>query len=72
MVHTCTGDFAPDVPVSSKARPGAVATGPQGPAPELPPPPPPPSLPVSVEQLLAILNELMRVLTENLMHRGVH
>jgi hypothetical protein len=31
-----------------------------------PPPPPPPPLPVSIEQLLATQNELMRVLTENL------
>jgi hypothetical protein len=33
-------------------------------------PPPPP--PVSLEQLLATQNELMRVLTENLVQREVH
>jgi hypothetical protein len=30
-----------------------------------------PPLPVSIEQLLATQNELMRVLMENLVHRGV-
>jgi hypothetical protein len=69
MVHTCTSDFAPDVPESSDARARAAATGPHGPAPELPPLPPLP--PVSIEQLLATQNELMHVLMEKLMHHGV-
>jgi hypothetical protein len=33
MVRMRTGDFALDVPESSNARAGAVATGPRGPAP---------------------------------------
>jgi hypothetical protein len=74
MVRTHTGDFAHDVPESSNACAGAAATRPRGPAPELPPlppsPPPPPPL-MSLEQLLATQNELMRVLTENLVHYGV-
>jgi hypothetical protein len=36
-----------------------------------PPPPPPPLPPVSIEQLLATQNELMRVLTENLVQHEV-
>jgi hypothetical protein len=36
-----------------------------------PPPPPPPPPPVSIEQLLATQNELMRVLMENLVQREV-
>jgi hypothetical protein len=70
MVRTRTGDFALDMPESLNARARAAATRPQGPAPELPPPPPP--SPMSLEQLLAMQNELMWVLTENLMHCGVH
>jgi hypothetical protein len=69
MVHTCTGDFTPDVLESSNSRGGVAAIGPRGPAPELPPPPLPP---MSLEQLLETQNELMRVLTENPVHRGVH
>jgi hypothetical protein len=72
MVRTCISNFTPDVPESSNARARAAATGPRGPAPELPSPPPPPPPYVSIEQLLATQNELMRVLMENLMHRGVH
>jgi hypothetical protein len=37
-----------------------------------PPPPLPPPPPVSLEQLLATQNELMRVLTENLVQHEVH
>jgi hypothetical protein len=73
MVHTRTGDFAPDVPKSSDSHARVAATGPRGSAPELPPPPPPPHPPlVSLEQLLAMQNELMWVLTENLVHCGGH
>jgi hypothetical protein len=67
MVHTRTGDFDLDMPKGSGARRGAAPTRTRGPAPEAPPPPPP----VSIEQLLATQNELMPVLTENLVHRGV-
>jgi hypothetical protein len=70
MVCTRTSDFAPDVPESSNARAGAASIGPRGPTPELPPPPPPLPSPVSLEQLLAMQNELMQVLMENLIHRG--
>jgi hypothetical protein len=74
MVCTHTGDFALDVPEASGARAGAAATGPCGlaptgprrAAPRSPSPPPPPPPPVSIEQLLATQNELMQVLTENL------
>jgi hypothetical protein len=55
MVCTRTGDFTQDV-LCNAAR-------------GTPPPPPPP--PVSLEQLLATQNELMRVLTENLVQREV-
>jgi hypothetical protein len=70
MVHTRTGDFVPDVPEGSGAHHGAAPTGPSGAALEAPPLPPPPPPPVSIEPLLATQNELMWVLTENLMHRG--
>jgi hypothetical protein len=76
MVHTRSSDFAHDVPKSSDARARAASTGPRGAAPTRPrgaaptsPPPPPP--PVSIEQLVVTQNKLMRVLTKNLMHRGV-
>jgi hypothetical protein len=71
MVHTHTGDFDLDVPKGSGVHRGAAPTGSCGPAPEAPPLPPSPLPPVSIEQLLATQNELMRVLMENLMHRGV-
>jgi hypothetical protein len=70
MVRMRMSDFTPDVPKSSNAHAGAVATGPRGPSPELSPPPLPAMPLVSLEQLLAMLNELMRVLTKNLMHCG--
>jgi hypothetical protein len=68
MVHTRTGDFILDMPEDSSARRGAVPTGPRGAAPEPPPPPPLPPAPMSIEQLLAMQNELMLVLTENLVY----
>jgi hypothetical protein len=73
MVRMCTGNFTLDMLESSGARARAVANGPCGSAPTgphgatPPSPPPPPSL-VSIEQMLATQNELMRVLTENIMH----
>jgi hypothetical protein len=72
MVRTCTGDFILDVPKGSGAHRGAMPTGPLGAALEPPPPPLPPPPPMSIEQLLATQNELMQVLTENLVHRGGH
>jgi hypothetical protein len=72
MVCMHTGDFALHVLEGSGACAGAAPTGPHGTAPTSPPPPPPPLPTVSIEQLLATQNELMRVLTENLMHRGGH
>jgi hypothetical protein len=68
MMRTHTGNFIIDVPEGSGTRHGAALTGPRGAAPK---PPPSPLLPLpamSIEQLLATQNELMRVLTENLMH----
>jgi hypothetical protein len=65
MVHTRTSDFTLDVPEGSGAHAGAPLTGPRRTAltsPLLSPPP------LSIEQLLATQNELMQVLTENLMH----
>jgi hypothetical protein len=72
MVHTCTGDFILDVLEGSGPYSGAAPTGPHGAAPEAPPPPPPPPQPMSIEQLLATQNKLMRVLTDNLMHQRGH
>jgi hypothetical protein len=70
MVHTCTSDFILHVPEGSGARRGAAPTGPCGAALEPPPTPSLPPPPVSINQLLATQNELMQVLTENLVHRG--
>jgi hypothetical protein len=69
MVHTRIGNVNLDMHEGSGACRGAAPTGPHGTAPEAPLPPPPLLPPVSIEQLLATQNELMRVLTENLMHR---
>jgi hypothetical protein len=65
MVRMHTSDFDLDVHEGSGAHRGAAPTRPHGPAPKAPPPP------MSIEQLLAMQNELMWVLTENLMHHGV-
>jgi hypothetical protein len=67
----CTGDFTQDVPESLKARVGAAANELHNAARGTPSPPPPPISPVSIEQLLATQNELLWVLTENLMQREV-
>jgi hypothetical protein len=67
MVRTHTGDFALDVLEAFGARGGATPTRPRGTAPTSPSPPPPL---VSIEKLLAMQNELMQVLTKNLMHQG--
>jgi hypothetical protein len=61
-----------DVPESSNARGGAATNELRNDARGTPPLPPPPLPPVSIERLLATLNELMRMLTENLMQREVH
>jgi hypothetical protein len=70
MVCMRTSDFILDVPEGSSARHGAAPTEPRGAALEAPPPPPSPLPLVSIEQLLAMQNELMRVLTKNLVHQG--
>jgi hypothetical protein len=69
MVCTRTGDFTQDVPELSNACAGAATNELCNAACGTPPPPPPP--PVSLEQLLATQNELMRVLMENLMQHEV-
>jgi hypothetical protein len=70
MVRTRTGDFTQDVPKPSNARAGVATNELRNAARGTPPPPPLPL--VSLEQLLAMKNELMRVLMENLMHCEVH
>jgi hypothetical protein len=62
-VRTRTGDFTQDVPESSNACTGVATNEHRNAARGTPLPPPPP---VSLEHLLATQNELMRVLTENL------
>jgi hypothetical protein len=71
MVHTCIGDFTQDVLESSNARSGAATNELRDAACGTPPPPPPPLQPVSIEHVLAMQNELMRVLMENLVQREV-
>jgi hypothetical protein len=66
MVHTRTGDFTQDVPEPSNTHVGAATNEIRNAARGTPPPPPPPLPPMSLEQLLPMQNELMRVLTENL------
>jgi hypothetical protein len=69
MMRTRTGDFTQDAPEPSNARAGAAMNELRNAARGTPSPPPPP---VSLEQLLATQNELMRVLMENLVHREAH
>jgi hypothetical protein len=69
IVRTRTGDFTQDAPEPSNARAGAAMNELHNAACGTPPPTPPPPPSVSFEQLLATQNELMRVLTENLMQR---
>jgi hypothetical protein len=69
MVCTRTGDFTQDGPEPLNARAGEATNELHNAVRGTPPPPPPP---VSLERLLATQNELMRVLTENLMQREVH
>jgi hypothetical protein len=64
MVRTRIGDFTQDVPEPLNTHARAATNELRNAAHGTPPPPPPP---VSLEQLLAMQNELMRVLTENLM-----
>jgi hypothetical protein len=66
MVRTHTGDFIQDVPKTSNAHARAATNELRNAARGTPLPPPPPLPPLSLEQLLATQNELMRVLTENL------
>jgi hypothetical protein len=69
MVCTCTGDFTQDALEPSNARARAAKNELLNAARRTPPPPPPPPSPVSLEQLLATQNGLMRVMTENLVQR---
>jgi hypothetical protein len=64
MVHTrASEELTIDIPESS------TACG-HGQAPRDNAPPPPPRPPVSLEQILAMQNDLMRMLVENNEHRG--
>jgi hypothetical protein len=65
----CTDDFTQDVPESLNALAGAAMNELRNAARRTPPPPLPPPPPVSLEQMLATQNELMRMLTENLIQR---
>jgi hypothetical protein len=67
MVCTCTGDFTQDVPEPSNTHAGVAMNELHNAAHATPKPPPL----VSLEQLLAMQNEVMRVLTENLVQREV-
>jgi hypothetical protein len=68
MVRTHTGDLTQDVPDPSNTRAGAATNELRNAARRTPPPP---LSPVSLEQLLATQNELMRVLTESLVQHEV-
>jgi hypothetical protein len=67
MVRTRTGNFTQDVPKPSNPHAGAATNELRNATHGTPLPPPQPLPPVSLEHLLAMQNELMRVLTENLM-----
>jgi hypothetical protein len=67
MLRMRTGDFTQDAPEPSNAHAVAATNELHNAAQRTPPPPPPPLPPVGLEHLLAMQNELMRVLTENLM-----
>ena len=69
MVRTHTGDFTQDVPEPLNAHAGTGMNELHNAAHGTPPPPLPPPSPVSLKQLLATQNELMRVLTKNLVQR---
>jgi hypothetical protein len=72
MVHIRTDDFTQDVPEPSNTRTGKATDELRNAAHGTPSPAPPPLSPVSIKQLLATQNELMRVLTENLVQCEVH
>jgi hypothetical protein len=68
MVRTrATEDAEIDIPEGSVGRGRGRGQAPRG----NPPPPPPPHPLVSIEQLLAMQNELMSVLVQNDACRGV-
>jgi hypothetical protein len=67
MVRMRTGNFTQHVLEPSNAHTGAAMNELRNATHGTTLPPPPPPSPVSLEQLLATQNELMRVLTENLM-----
>jgi hypothetical protein len=69
MVCTRIGDFTQDAPEPSNTRAGAATNGLPSATRKTPPPPLPPPPPVSLEQVLAMQNKLMRVLMENLAQR---
>jgi hypothetical protein len=71
MVRTRTGDFTQDVLESSNTCAGVAANELRNADRGTPPPPLPPPPPVSLEQLLATQNKLMRVLMENLVQHEV-
>jgi hypothetical protein len=71
MVRTRTDDFTQDVYEPSNARAVAAMNKLCNAARGTLPPPPQPLPPVSLEQLMSTQNELMRVLTENLVQREV-
>jgi hypothetical protein len=71
MVCTHTGNFTQDVPELMNACGRAAMNELRNAARGTPLPPPPPLPPLSLMQLLAMQNELMRVLIENLMQREV-
>jgi hypothetical protein len=66
MVCLCTSDITQDVSEPSNARAGVAMNELRNAAHGTTPPPTPPPPPVSLEQLLVMQNELMRVLMENL------
>jgi hypothetical protein len=66
MVRMRTGDFTQDALEPSNAHAGVATNELRNASRRTPPPPPPPPPPVSLKQLLATQNELVRVLMENL------
>jgi hypothetical protein len=68
----CTDDFTQDVPEPLNTRARAAMNELRNASRGTPPPPPLPLLLMSLEQLLATQNELMRVLTENFVQCEAH
>jgi hypothetical protein len=72
MVRMHTGNITQDVLERSNAHGGAATNELRNAAHGTPPPPLPPPPPMSLKQLLAMQNEFMRVLMENLVQREAH